>query len=382
MDITLVNINGFTFNALEKLMDCFRIDEIIDARMNLGAVALRHFYNNRFPKVRYIIKLANTKEGQCFELEYKKGEYETPFGKELNKLCASTNEVIGLDRLTDYVWRYNIQLREEIGVPLSADSKSIFSNNIIKNYLLNTSNDLPHIISLYKRRFSGGNKISTLYELEEQLEYIRDCIVRVEEGDAKHELGAEGTEEFELAMNYCYIQEPRPHHFLDVENICIIYSGNKTIREQLLKIFSPEQYEYENLSEWEKNEYDNTNHTNYEYDDDDDFDDYRDCYKLKHWIKFEEINRDDFFDIEECDLCQTEDDFEKVKNEREKWRKWKKQQSLRNREEEDIDEIFEVSTYEEEEDNQRDAYYAMNDGTDNVYENDKYDPYWEDVDFS
>ena len=35
MNIFLVDINGFTFNSLEKLMNYCKVDEIIDARMNL-----------------------------------------------------------------------------------------------------------------------------------------------------------------------------------------------------------------------------------------------------------------------------------------------------------------------------------------------------------
>lgn len=379
MEITLVNINGFTFNALEKLMDFFEIDEIIDARMNLGSIALRHFYNGHFPKVRYIIKLANTRKEKYFELEYRKGEHETPFGKALNRLCSSTNEVIGLDRLMNYVQFRNISLKEQIEASLQSNNcNPIFSDYKIEPYFFDISNDLSHIIRLYKTRFKGGNKINSLYELEAQLEYIRDCIVRVEEEHLRHNLGVEGMDEFRLNMGY-YTKDPRPYHFLDVTNICILYNGNKSIRESFLKFFSPEQYEYEKLSEWKKMEYDNTHYVNEEYDNDD-FDDYRDCYKQTHWIKFEEINREDFFDIEKCDLCKTEEDYERIKKEKEKWIQWQKAVSSRNKQKKEVYKDTDIYMYEE--DYSRDTYYVLNEGTDNIYKDDVYDPYWDSMDWN
>ncbi len=66
-----------------------------------------------------------------------------------------------------------------------------------------------------------------------------------------------------------------------------------------------------------------------EYIDDynNDFDDNRDCYKLEHWIKFQEINREKFFEIEEYDLCKTDKDYQKLK-EKSKWLKWKTKNEL------------------------------------------------------
>lgn len=58
----------------------------------------------------------------------------------------------------------------------------------------------------------------------------------------------------------------------------------------IFEIFSPDQYKYESLPEWDRYNHD------IEYIDDynNDFDDNRDCYKLEHWIKFQEINREKF----------------------------------------------------------------------------------------
>ena len=76
-------------------------------------------------------------------------------------------------------------------------------------------------------------------------------------------------------------------------------------------------HKYESLPEWDRYNHD------IEYIDDynNDFDDNRDCYKLEHWIKFQEINREKFFEIEEYDLCKTDKDYQKLKEEKSKWLK-------------------------------------------------------------
>ena len=165
MNIFLVDINGFTFNSLEKLMNYCKVDEIIDARMNLGSVALRNFYKGKFPQVRYLIKLANSTVNRGYTLEYRKGDHETSFGKMLNRICSSTGKVVGVENLIHYVWYYNIMLREEITALLSPtinQRKCIFSDCPIGSYFYDTSNDLSHIVDLYLKKHRGGWKIDNI----------------------------------------------------------------------------------------------------------------------------------------------------------------------------------------------------------------------------
>ena len=70
MNIYLVNVNGFSRLALEKLANHLNIDEIIDARMNCSRLYLQKYYQKSFLGVRYIIKMANStyKEGYPLEL--------------------------------------------------------------------------------------------------------------------------------------------------------------------------------------------------------------------------------------------------------------------------------------------------------------------------
>lgn len=49
MNIYLVNVNGFSRLALEKLANHLNIDEIIDARMNCSRLYLQSYYK----KVEY-----------------------------------------------------------------------------------------------------------------------------------------------------------------------------------------------------------------------------------------------------------------------------------------------------------------------------------------
>ncbi|MFR1552716.1 MAG: hypothetical protein ACLTKV_04950 [Bacteroides xylanisolvens] len=172
-----------------------------------------------------------------------------------------------------------------------------------------------------------------------------------------------------------YTKEPQFSHFIDVNNICVLYNGGQKIRNLFFEIFSPDQYKYESLPEWDRYNHD------IEYIDDynNDFDDNRDCYKLEHWIKFQEINREKFFEIEEYDLCKTDKDYQKLKEEKSKWLKWKTKNELNKYYV--LDENYNNYDYREddEKDNQRDAFYAMHNDIDDIYENDKYDPFWDNI---
>lgn len=377
MNIFLVDINGFTFNSLEKLMNYCKVDEIIDARMNLGSVALRNFYKGKFPQVRYLIKLANSTVNRGYTLEYRKGDHETSFGKMLNRICSSTGKVVGVENLIHYVWYYNIMLREEITALLSPtinQRKCIFSDCPIGSYFYDTSNDLSHIVDLYLKKHRGEWKIDNISKLKSLLQIIKDKIVNAEENKENYYLSKEGSELFDMNMAY-YTKEPQFSHFIDVNNICVLYNGGQKIRNLFFEIFSPDQYKYESLPEWDRYNHD------IEYIDDynNDFDDNRDCYKLEHWIKFQEINREKFFEIEEYDLCKTDKDYQKLKEEKSKWLKWKTKNELNKYYV--LDENYNNYDYREddEKDNQRDAFYAMHNDIDDIYENDKYDPFWDNI---
>lgn len=70
MNIYLVNVNGFSRLALEKLANHLNIDEIIDARMNCTRLYLQKYYQKSFLGVRYIIKMANSTYKEGYPLEY------------------------------------------------------------------------------------------------------------------------------------------------------------------------------------------------------------------------------------------------------------------------------------------------------------------------
>lgn len=91
------------------------------------------------------------------------------------------------------------------------------------------------------------------------------------------------------------------------------------------------------------------------------------------------LNREKFFEIEEYDLCKTDKDYQKLKEEKSKWLKWKTKNELNKYYV--LDENYNNYDYREddEKDNQRDAFYAMHNDIDDIYENDKYDPFWDNI---
>lgn len=91
MNIYLVNVNGFSRLALEKLANHLNIDEIIDVRMNCSRLYLQKYYQKSFLGVRYIIKMANFTYKEGYPLEYRKTVKETEYSREIGRYCSLSN---------------------------------------------------------------------------------------------------------------------------------------------------------------------------------------------------------------------------------------------------------------------------------------------------
>ncbi len=361
MNIYLIDVNGFSFAYLNKLVEELKTDEIIDARMNCNRAFLDKFYKTHFLNVRYIIKLANSTYSETYPLEYRKTNIETDYCKGLERFNSLSGETIGVNKLKQYLLN-NPRLIEEFGLQEHTNNLSY--------YLYSDKCDLKPIIASYKQKNKRIDKLTSFRDFEELLYIIKKNIsdaiysrramavdeliswekYQKESGfitSLEDHVTAHIKDEWEMERdwNQCTLQDfikqqisdyiffarmvPEETHFFDVDNIAIFYN-NPSYRKKFLYWFAPVDYKYEeeverikrfHIHEYGWNDSLEAQHEFAElYETMSREKEYEDEYE--YW-GVQEIDFETFLEDEEYE-CEDEEDAKKIRDKRLRWQKEKK----------------------------------------------------------
>ena len=290
MNIYLVNVNGFSRLALEKLANHLNIDEIIDARMNCSRLYLQKYYQKSFLGVRYIIKMANSTYKEGYPLEYRKTVKETEYSREIGRYCSLSNEVVGVDKLAGFILKHYFLIQKygltDYVTPELQASYTMGSINSLSSYLVNKCTNISEIIADYKHKNKRVDRLTSLKSFKELLGILKGNILSM--AAARDSLGIEqlhhwleGQKMFQMPplenymeMNQSLIEEwkeenewspcsleayirgkitefvsfakmnPEETHFFDVNNIAVFYN-NPDYENIFKELFTPIDYEYE-----------------------------------------------------------------------------------------------------------------------------------------
>lgn len=271
MNIYLVNVNGFSRLALEKLANHLNIDEIIDVRMNCSRLYLQKYYQKSFLGVRYIIKMANFTYKEGYPLEYRKTVKETEYSREIGRYCSLSNEVVGVDKLAGFLLKHYFLIQKygltDYVTPELQASYTMGSINSLSSYLMNECTNISEIIADYKHKNKRVDRLTSLKSFKELLGILKGNILSM--AAARDSLGIEqlhhwleGQKMFQMPplenymeMNQSLIEEwkeenewspcsleayirgkitefvsfakmnPEETHFFDVNNIAVFYNN-------------------------------------------------------------------------------------------------------------------------------------------------------------
>lgn len=379
MNIYLVNVNGFSRLALEKLANHLNIDEIIDVRMNCSRLYLQKYYQKSFLGVRYIIKMANFTYKEGYPLEYRKTVKETEYSREIGRYCSLSNEVVGVDKLAGFLLKHYFLIQKygltDYVTPELQASYTMGSINSLSSYLMNECTNISEIIADYKHKNKRVDRLTSLKSFKELLGILKGNILSM--AAARDSLGIEqlhhwleGQKMFQMPplenymeMNQSLIEEwkeenewspcsleayirgkitefvsfakmnPEETHFFDVNNIAVFYN-NPDYENIFKELFTPIDYEYELCCNKIKEEHIHDEGWATSMEAESIFEDlYEDmCYDKEdldeyRYINLQSFDMSDYIQIE-LDCCEDTKEREKLEMKMKKWEKWKEKQMM------------------------------------------------------